>query len=372
MRAYIELDLAALRHNVALVKTAIPAKCQVMAVLKGNAYGHGISVVGPFLNQLGIHHFAVATVDEAIELRQAKVKGEILILGPTEKERIKDLVKYDLTQTLIGADYCEMLHELGYPIKGHIKIDTGMHRLGFDYRDVSRIKHVFTLKNIKVLGMYSHLCMSDSSGEEAIAFTKQQIANFYTLVDDLRPALKEMPKLHLQATYGLLNYPELNCDFVRIGAALYGTLNTPHEVTKLQLDLQPVLSLKSKIVLLRKVKKGESVGYGRAFIAKRDSVIATVSIGYGDGYSRQLSCGKGQVLVRGQLASVVGRICMDQLCIDVTDILDVCCGDVVTLIGRDSKLEMSAPMVAVASGTMSPELLSRLGKRLSIVTSETL
>lgn len=368
MRAYIELDLAALKHNYDLVKANIPAKCQIMAVLKGNAYGHGISVIGPILNQMGVFHFAVATVDEAIELRKANVSGEILILGSTEIERAKDLVNYDLCQTLIGTKYCEALNDLGYPIKGHIKIDTGMHRLGFDHDDLAGVKHVFDLKNIQVTGMYSHLCMSDSQKEEAVAFSKQQIAFFYELVENLKPWVKEMPKLHLQATYGMLNYPELNCDFVRTGAALYGTLNTPGEVTKLNLDLHPVLSLKSQIVLLRKVKKGESVGYGRAFVANRDSVIAIVSIGYGDGYSRNLSCGKGQVLVRGQLASVVGRICMDQLCIDVTDIADVSCGDVVTLIGKDGNLEMSAPMVAVASGTMSPEFLSRVGKRLPIVT----
>jgi len=177
----------------------------------------------------------------------------------------------------------------------------------------------------------------------------------------------KLPKIHIQSSYGFWNYPELKCSYVRSGVALYGVLSAPNDQIRLHLDLRPVLSLKSRVVLLRNVKKGECVGYGRAFIAGRDSVIAILSIGYADGLPRSLSCARGEVLVRGQRAPIAGRICMDQLAVDVTDIPNISVGDTATLIGRDGNEELTAPVVANGSGSITNELLSRMGARLGNV-----
>lgn len=173
-----------------------------------------------------------------------------------------------------------------------------------------------------------------------------------------------IPKVHIQSSYGLLNYPELSCDYVRAGIALYGVLSSPGDDTRLKLDLRPVLSLKSRVVLIRKIRKGESVGYSRTFTAQRNSRIAVLPVGYGDGIPRNLSCGRMEVVIHGQNVPVIGRICMDQLIVDITDAKEVSVGDTATLIGKDGREEQMAVELADQSGSITNELLSRLGGRL--------
>lgn len=366
-RAYLEIDLNNLEHNVKVLKKAMLPKCELMAVVKAKAYGHGIYEIATHINRIGVKAFAVATIDEGIELRRYGVSGEILILGYTAPTRAKELLKYDLTQTLIDYEYASILNNRGYDVKAHIKIDTGMHRLGFDKEDADSISAVFSMKHIKVSGIYTHLCAADSLEEEDIYFTNMQIESFYKLLKLIKEKGIIIPKIHIQSSYGLLNYPKLKCDYVRVGVALYGVLSSPNDKTKLQLDLRPVLSLKSRVILLREIKKGDSVGYSRSFVANRDSLIAVLPVGYADGYPRNLSCGKSYVLINGYKAPVVGKICMDQLTVDVTDIPDVKVGIVVTLIGKDGNEEIAAPMVADNSESITNELLSRMGQRLNII-----
>ena len=366
-RAYLEIDLNNLEHNVKVLEAATPKKCNVMAVVKAEAYGHGIYEVSTYLDKIGVKAFAVATIDEGIKLRQYGVSGEILILGYTAPARAKELYKYDLTQTLIDYEYSLLLNKQGYKVKAHVKVDTGMHRLGFDVKDVEKISSAFSMENIKVSGVYTHLCAADSVNESDICFTNMQIDCFYNLINQLKEKGFSIPKIHIQSSYGLLNYPELECDYVRAGVALYGVLSSPHDKTKLQLDLKPVLSLKSRVALLREIKKGESVGYNRAFVADRDSLVAILPIGYADGYPRNLSGGKSWVLINGHKAPIIGRICMDQLAVDVTDIPDVKVGMVATLIGKDGNEEILAPVVADDSESITNELLSRMGPRLNVV-----
>ena len=197
-----------------------------------------------------------------------------------------------------------------------------------------------------------------------------QIESFYKLLEAIKEKGIAIPKIHIQSSYGFLNYPELNCNYVRAGVALYGVLSSPDDKTKLQLDLRPVLSLKSRVILLRQIKKGDCVGYSRSFVADRDSRIAILSIGYADGYPRILSCGKSYVLINGYRAPVVGKICMDLLAVDVTDCPNVTVGSIATLIGKDGKEEISAPMVAEISESITNELLSRMGRRLKVINSE--
>ncbi len=364
-RAYMEISLENLAHNVAVLRSAMPSKCELMAVVKAEAYGHGMCEIAICLDKIGVRAFAAATIDEGIKLRRCGVRGEILILGFTAPERAGELRKYDLTQTLIDYDYACRLNEQGCKIKAHMKIDTGMHRLGFDSDlNIEEILRVFAMEHLCISGIYTHLCVADSLDEEDVCFTRQQIAGFYGVLKQLKKEGIRIPKIHIQSSYGLLNYPELKCSYVRAGVALYGVLSTPDAQTKLQLDLRPVLSLKAKVILLRFVSQGESVGYGRTFVTDRDSVIAILPIGYADGFPRSLSGRDSYVLINGSWAPIVGRICMDQLAVDVTDIAGVEVGMTATLIGTDGSETIDAPTVAYDSGSITNELLSRLGNRL--------
>ncbi len=367
-RAWIEIDLNNLSHNVDTLNKILPKKCELMAVVKAQAYGHGAYEVATHINRLGVNTFSVATIDEGIELRQYGIAGEILILGYTAPMRAKELRKYDLIQTLIDYEYACTLNEQGYSVKGHIKIDTGMHRLGFDCMDIEKIESIFSMNHIKVCGIFTHLCSSDSLDEKVQRFTRMQIANFYNVIEMLEKEGITIPKIHIQSSYGLLNYPELNCDYARVGISLYGVTSAFNDETKHHIDLRPVLALKARVILLRDIKKGESVGYSRTFVAERDSRIAILPIGYADGFPRNLSCGKSYVLISEQKAPIVGRICMDQLAVDVTDIPDVKVGMTATLIGKDGEKEITAPMIAENADSISNELLCRMGRRLEIIT----
>lgn len=366
-RAYLEIDLKNLEHNVRVLKNAMPPHCELMAVAKAECYGHGMYGTTVYLNQIGVSAFAVATIDEGIRLRKYGISGEILIMGYTSPMRAKELCKYKLTQTLIDYEYSLRLDEQGYKVTAHIKVDTGMHRLGFDADDTKEIVTAFSLKNIEITGIFTHLCSADSRAEEDVDFTRKQIGKFYNSLDNLRKSGIRIPKVHIQSSYGLLNYPEIKSDYVRAGIALYGVLSSPNDETKLKLDLRPVLSLKARVVLLRKIRKGETVGYSRAFTASRDSLIAILPIGYADGFPRNLSCGKSIVLICGQKAPIIGKICMDQLAVDVTDISNIKIGSIATLIGKDENDEISAPTVAENSESITNELLSRMGRRLNII-----
>lgn len=366
-RAYLEIDLNDLAHNVKTMKKELPQGCELMAVVKAQAYGHGMFAFATNLERMGVHAFAVATIDEGIRLRRYGISGEILVLGCTAWTRAGQLHKYDLTQTLPDPEYALQLGRQGYDIKAHVKVDTGMHRLGYPQEDVGGIAAAFSIKHIKITGIYTHLCVADSTDEGDVAFTQTQIEGFYSLIRSLKGRGIAIPKLHIQSSYGLLNYPQLKCDYVRAGLCLYGVLSAPGDKTRLEPEMKPVLSLRSRVVLLRNISKGDTVGYGRSFLAARDSLIAMLPIGYADGYPRSLSCQKGCVLIRGHRADIVGRICMDQLAVDVTDIPDVKVGDIATLIGKDGQEEITAPEVAQRSGSITNELLSRMGPRLKTV-----
>lgn len=367
-RAYIEINLENLEHNVAVLKAAMPSRCELMAVMKAEAYGHGMCGIAVHLDKIGVRAFAVATIDEGIRLRRCGVRGELLILGYTAPERAWELRKYDLAQTLIDYAYACRLNEQKYRVKVHVKIDTGMHRLGFDTGcHMEELIDVFAMEHFDINGIYTHLCVADSLDEEDVLFTRQQIADFYGVLKRLKKEGIRIPKIHIQSSYGLLNYPELKCSYVRAGIALYGVLSTPDARTKLQPDLRPVLSLKAKVVLIRFIPQGESVGYGRTFVADRDSVIAILPIGYADGFPRSLSNRGIYALINGGCAPVVGRICMDQLAVDVTDIADVEVGMTATLIGHDGGEEIAAPVVADDAGSITNELFSRMGSRLGRV-----
>lgn len=366
-RSWIELNIENLKHNVRILREAIPPACELMAVVKADAYGHGACATAAVLNQMEITAFAVATVEEGIQLRKHGIRGEILILGYTDVKRVQDLQKYDLTQTLLDFAYAQALNGRNAAVKAHIKIDTGMHRLGISSEEISAVRKVFEMKNLKICGIYTHLCCADSRLPEDIAFTRRQIDSFYRVTDALKNSGIQLPKLHIQSSYGFLNYPDLVCDYVRVGIALYGVSSVPDNEAVLQPALRPVLALKSRVVLIRFIGKGDSVGYGRTFVAGRDSRIAVIPVGYGDGFPGSLSGKNVSVLINRKSVPVVGRICMNQLTVDITDAENVKVGDVVTLIGTEAEQNVAAPVVAQRADSISNELLCRLGTRLPIV-----
>ena len=363
-RAWIELDLNALRHNAATLQSLLPDGCRLMPVLKANAYGHGAVTIAKELQKTGIRCFCVACVSEAVTLRRHGIRGEILILGYTHPEQFSLLRRYRLTQTVVDASYAEVLREYGKRLRVQIGIDTGMHRLGVETDHLDQICDIFAIKNLKVEGAFTHLCTDDTELPEDQAFTLQQAKAFYRVIDELKNKGCVCPKVHLQASYGVLNYPELAGDYARAGIALYGVKSARTDYDRLQPDLRPVLSLKARVSSVREVSVGESAGYGLTFKANRPTRLASLAIGYADGIPRSLSDGTGYVLLNGRRAPIAGRICMDQTLVDITELPSVQAGDTAVLIGRQGTEEISAYELASSTGTITNEILSRLGERL--------
>lgn len=357
-RSWLEIDLSALRHNVKEICTMLSCPEQFMAVVKADAYGHGAVRISKELNRMGIHHFAVATLAEAIELRDSHIKGDILILGYTDPCHVKELRDYDLTQTVICEDYAKLLEKQKIDVKVHVAIDTGMHRLGES--DIKKVKAIYQSHYLHVTGLFSHLCVCDEPTKESQKYTYQQIEEFMTFIQNLKKEHYSIGKVHLLSSYGLLNYSTYSFDYVRMGILLYGVDSSLPKQS--QLSLKPVLSLKSKIILVRDIQSGDSIGYGRTFITSKPMKIATVPIGYADGLPRALS-NRGKVIVRGQFAPIVGRICMDQMMIDVTDVENIQENDVVTIIGKNQVCQ-NVETIAMQTNTISNEILSRIGYRL--------
>ncbi len=363
-RAWVELDRDALRHNVGVLRNMLPDGCELMPAVKANAYGHGAVLISRELSRLGVKAFCVATVQEGIELRENDIAGDILILGYTYPKLFPLLVQYDLTQTVIDLSYAETLNKYGKKVKVHIAVDTGMHRLGEPCENIENICRMFYLHNLKIEGVYTHLCADDTELPKDRAFTMEQGRAFFNVVSQLGERGFGYPKTHLLASYGLINHPEFGGDYARVGVALYGVLSTRADMERCALSLRPVLSVKARVTTLKALRKGEAAGYGLQFVADRDTRIAVLAIGYADGIPRSLSCGVGNVLIQGIKAPIIGRICMDQMLVDISNIPNVIVGDVAVIIGESADEKITACDLAEQTGTISNEILSRLGERL--------
>lgn len=366
-RAWIEVSRSALGNNVEFLRSRLPETCRLMPAVKANGYGHGGVLVSRMLQELGVDAFCVATAQEGAELRQQGIAGEILVLGCTQPEDFPLLCKWELIQTVVDYPYARSLHAYGRPVAVHIAVDTGMHRLGERSDRLEDILSIYELENLRVEGLYTHLCVSDSLEPADIAYTKAQAEAFDTVVRAVRDRGYAVPKVHMQASYGVLLHPELSGDYARVGIALYGLLSTREDTARWGGELTPALSLKTRVASIRTLYAGESAGYGLCYTAPADRRIAALSIGYADGISRSLSCGKGAVLIRGRRAPIIGRICMDQTLVDISDIPDAAPGDTAVLIGRSGEQEISACDLSEAAGTITNETLSSLGSRLERV-----
>lgn len=365
-RAWREIDLAALRHNAKELQCCLGEKCKLMAVVKAEAYGHGGALCARELQRAGVRYFAVAALSEAVALRKAGIIGTILVLGYTPPSEVRTLRFWHITQTVVDEAHAEALAAARVPIHVHIALDTGMHRLGIPCEHLRGIKRILRNPYLRVDGIFSHLCVSDSLEERDVAFTQKQTERFYQTVETLKAAGCDPGKIHLQASYGALNLPQQPCDLGRMGIALYGVCSDDGPV-KNAVDLRPVLSLRARIASVRTLEAGVSAGYGLAFTAERTTRLAVAAIGYADGLPRDFARRGGRVLLRGVYVPIVGRLCMDQMLLDVTEVPEACQGDIVTVIGRDGEACIRAETVAAQCGTITNELLSRLGGRLPVV-----
>ncbi len=386
-RAWIELDAEALRQNVDLFRARIPQHCRLMPAVKADAYGHGLIPIARLLDSMGIDAYSVACISEGIELRNAGIKGKILILGYTSPEDFPLLRRYRLTQTVVDYPYASELNRFGKKLHVHIGIDTGMHRIGIRCEDLEAIAAVYQLENLVVDGLFTHLCVSDSPHPQHRAFTTSQLRAFYQVIEILKEDGYPCPSLHILASYGILNLlpdrrdpdwqnkrpsgsragldpDRLAADFVRPGIALYGVLSTTADQNVWKHSLEPVLSLKARITSIRPLHAGESVSYGITYTAALDMQIAAIAIGYADGLPRELSNGRGYVLINGQQAPIIGRICMDQCIVDISRIPNVKSGDTAVIIGRSGEEEITAAQIAETCGTITHEILTRLAARL--------
>lgn len=364
-RAWREIDCAALRHNAAVLQDGLGKDCRLMAVVKAEAYGHGAVLTARTLQQSGVRAFAVATLEEAVHLRKHGIRGLILVLGYTDPIHVRTLRRWRITQTVADEAHARALAAQGVPIHVHLAVDTGMHRLGLPAGEISAFLRVYDLPNLRIDGMFSHLGVSDSLTADDTSFTQAQLSAFFETIETIRRAGYDPGQTHIQASYGVWNLPPQPCAFARVGIALYGVGSDASPVQR-TLDLWPVLALKARVVLVRPLAAGDTAGYGQAFRAERPTRLAVVSIGYADGVPRDAADRGVQVLVHGRRAPVVGRVCMDQLLVDVTDVPGVQAGDAVTLIGRDGGCEIRAEQLADWCGTITNELLSRLGARLGL------
>lgn len=359
-RVCVYIHENAIRHNLNEIKKQIPYGTSIMPVIKADGYGHGALTFANILKD-DTSYFAVATVDEAVELRKGEIGNPVLVLGHTFPEEAEEAIKNDVILTITSYDdavtVSEMAQKLDKKATVHVKIDTGMSRIGFPPTEESKkmIKKIALLKSITIDGIFTHFATADEIDK---SFTKIQAERFFEFTKDL-PAEYT---LHAGNSAAIIQHKYASFDMMRPGIILYG-LYPSDEVDKSVLDLMPVMELRSHIAFVKTIKKGDTVSYGRTFTAENDMKIATIPVGYADGYPRLLS-NKGRVIINGNYAPITGRVCMDQFMVDVSHIDGVKAGDEVILIGQKDGLSVSADEIAKLTGTINYEVTCNISKRV--------
>jgi alanine racemase len=358
---YADIDLNALEDNLNQVRKIIGSQVKVLATVKANAYGHGIVEISRFLADK-VDYLGVAYVEEGVAIRKHGIKTPILILGNTLDEGLSKALKYNLEITVTDERTAKKINELAEKMNRkaalQIKIDTGMGRLGFWHEDaLEAIKKVNKLKHVRIKGLYTHLSSVDKDHD----FTLLQLKRFNQIIKETQEIGIEADIYHAANSLATLHYKQAHFNLVRPGIILYGVY--PDEASKKVIKVKPLLSLKTKVIYIKDVKAGRSISYGRTFVAKKDMKVATLPVGYADGYTHLLTH-KAKVLVDGKEAPVLGKICMDQIVIDVTAINDLNIGDEVILIGESGSKKITAEDLARLVGTIPYELLCWIGDRV--------
>ena len=369
-RTWAEVSLDNLEHNYRAIKNHIPEGCRFLGVMKADAYGHGAVPLSHALCELGAEYLAVSNLEEAIQLRRGGVRAPMLILGYTPASFADTMVFMDITQEVHSLEYAKELDTAlagtNYILNVHLKLDTGMTRIGFFAYDHERtlpeLLEVCGLPHLHVEGVFTHFCVADSKAPEDEAFTRTQYARFTAMLDALaaygiRPELR-----HCASSGATILYPELALDMVRPGIATYG--HAPSEDAEGILDLRPLMTVRTTVAQLREIPAGTSISYGRTYTAERDMRVAVLPIGYADGLLRGLS-GKVSFRIRGKMARSVGRICMDMCMVDVSEIPGIRVGDEAALFGYDTDgTLLPCERIAQQAGTISYEILCGISKRI--------
>jgi alanine racemase len=369
---WAEIDLNAIAHNLKEIRRSIGPGPEIMAVVKANAYGHGAVRVAQTALQCGASRLAVARVSEGIELREAGITAPVLVLGYAPEDCAPDIAEHGLTPTIYSLQAARSLSRAaerrGTPIRAHVKIDTGMGRLGIPSAPhlggsiedaVAEIISMAALPGIELEGVYTHFACADSADKSNAL---RQIELFDTLLDTLKSRSIHIPIRHSANSASIIDLPGTRFDLVRAGIMLYG-LYPSAEVDKNRVDLKPVMQLKARVAHIKKVPAGCPVSYGSTHITTEPTRIATIPVGYADGYSRLLSS-KGYMLVNGHRVPVVGRVCMDQTMIDVNGIPDIEVGDEVIILGRQGSVAFDADEIAELTGTINYEVVSTIMARV--------
>jgi len=359
-KVWVEVDLGAIRHNLQQVKRRVGSSVKIMAVVKADAYGHGARRVSKVLVEEGVDALAVTDFNEGASLRQIGIDVPILILGSLSSEEIDSLLHYSLTPTIFDFNTAEMLSLLakssGRRVGVHINIDTGMGRFGISYKEApSFIEKIANLEGLKIEGIYSHF----SSAEEGDDFSHTQIELFQNVLKKMNKKGIYPSLQHISNSAGVINLPRSYFNMVRPGLIIYGYYPSP-KVSD-ELILKPSMCLKTEVAFVRRVPKGMSLSYGRAYVTSEPASIAILPVGYAHGYPRCLS-NKAEVLIRGERASLVGRICMDQTLVNVTHIKGVRRGDEVILWGGQGEEKVSLEEVSLKANTIPYELVTNVGK----------
>ena len=370
-RTWAEISLDAIEHNYRVIRAAVDSKAMICCVVKADAYGHGAVMLAHEYERLGADWFAVSNLEEALQLRKNGISRPILILGYTPAQMAYDLASNRISQSVFSLEYARELSHFaqafGVEINIHLKVDTGMSRIGFLYQDETRdhgaieeMVAAASLPNLKPQGIFTHFSSADEGfpGED---YTHRQYSCFNGAINLLKQSGIEFAIRHCANSAAVFDYPEYHLDMVRPGVVLYGLY--PSAQMRNKADLHPAMELKSVVSMTKEVGEGVFVSYGRTYQTSGKTKIATVPIGYADGFFR-INSGKAQMLVHGKRVSVIGRVCMDQLMLDVTGIDEIKSGDIVTVFGKDGGEEISAEELAALSGTIHYELICLIGKRV--------
>lgn len=366
-RVYAAVDLDAVRYNMEQMHKHLSPGTKMMGVIKTDGYGHGAVPIGRELEALSyVSGYAVATAEEAFTLREAGLKKPILILGYTFPYSYEELIRRGIRPAVFRMDSVEALADcarrIGQEAHVHIKVDTGMSRVGImpDEDGLFFVEQLIHTEGIAVEGIFTHFARADETDKGP---AREQLSRFLDFVEQIEKRLGyAIPVKHCSNSAGILELPEANLNMVRAGITIYG-LWPSEEVSREVISLRPVLSLKSHVVYIKEVGAGVPVSYGGTYVTERKTLIATIPVGYGDGYPRSLS-GKGYVLIRGKRAPILGRVCMDQFMVDVSQIPGVSQGDEVTLIGKDKEAEITMEQLGALSGRFNYELACNLGERI--------
>ncbi|KNY27393.1 alanine racemase [Pseudobacteroides cellulosolvens] len=365
-RAWAEVDLDAIAHNLREIRRITNKKSEIMGVVKADAYGHGVMEVVRTILENGATCLAVSMLDEAIQLRKNNIDVPILILSYTDPIRVADIIKYNVTQAVFSHDLARALSEEAVRqkknVKIHIKIDTGMTRVGFmpGYSAVKNVLEISKLPRIIIEGLFTHFASADELDK---SYTNMQFERFMGICSELNRIGVYIPVKHVANSAAIIEFPNMHLNLVRPGIIQYG-MYPSNEVDAKKINLKSAMTLKANVILVKEVENNTCISYGRTFKTSRVSKIATIPIGYADGYTRLMS-NKGKVLINGEFAPVVGRICMDQCLVDVTDLKsEVKVGDEVVLFGKQGNNEITVEEIASIMGTINYEVVCIIGKRI--------